>query len=194
MKDETSTEVATGAPSVLPVLPDPEMLKEIAEANLGGIDPNKQLFEVIKMPTGGAEFWTVPGEEKATPEEQISGVILDHYPTRAYWRNKPADGATARPDCSSLDAKTGSLPRNEDGEFGNCGWGMDDEDPRKCKWAKFGTAINDSGQPTRGKLASSSTAYFYTCPRRGFFPTCWCCLPRRQLKNTRGHGAPTLSN
>ena len=112
MKDETSTEVATGAPSVLPVLPDPEMLKEIAEANLGGIDPNKQLFEVIKMPMEGRSFGQCPVKEKATPEEQISGVILGIiYRLVLTGGISLRDAATARPDCSKPGCQPGIVAK-----------------------------------------------------------------------------------
>ena len=46
--------------SALPILPLPEVLREVFEKNFEGITPT---FEIVKVPTGGGVAWTLAGEE-----------------------------------------------------------------------------------------------------------------------------------
>lgn len=146
--------------SALPALPDPAELKEIMAENLGGLTAS---FEVIKMPTGGMLVWSVPNEEGDPDiEKELTGVLLHHYSVRAYWsRRFGEDGGGGPPECSSLDAKVGSLPRNENGEFGECA---------SCKFAKFGTATKSDGSPGRGQACSLKHRVFLLMPKRSLFP------------------------
>jgi hypothetical protein len=157
MTDETK-EVATQEKGALPALPDANTIREIFESNFEGVTPT---FEVIKMPAGGATFWSVPAEEGEDAEKELVGIVLDHYSVRAYWSAKIGPGSTVPPMCSSLDAKVGSLPRNNDGEFGDCA---------TCKWAQFGTAKNDDGTPGRGQACQFKHRVFLLMPERGIFP------------------------
>ena len=60
MKDETSTEVAT-APSALPALPIRTTIREIFDANFG-IRDLPPSFEMIHVPAGGGQSWTIPND------------------------------------------------------------------------------------------------------------------------------------
>ena len=65
-------------------------------------------FDRVKIPSGGGLAFEVPGEDDENPESatEIVGVILDHHPVNAYWREKFA-GGNEQPDCSSFDGKQG---------------------------------------------------------------------------------------
>lgn len=132
MSDETK-EVAVQT-SALPALPDKETIREVFHDNFEGVS---FAFPVIKMPTGGTPIWSVPSDE-GDPEmvKELIGTILDHYPVRAYWPDAFGGGNTP-PTCASLDAKTGSLPRNENGEYGDC---------HTCKFAQWGSGKDGRGQ------------------------------------------------
>lgn len=145
--------------SALPALPDPETLRNVFESNFEGITPS---FEVIKIPPAGITNWEVPNEAgEADSVKELVGTILDHYSVRAYWDKPMGDGGgNTPPTCSSLNAKFGTLPRNENGEFGECA---------TCKWAQFGTAVKD-GQPKRGQACSLKHRVFLLMPDRGILP------------------------
>lgn len=152
------TEVAK-VEAKLPALPDPDELREILAANFEGIKPS---FEVVKIPTGGGLAWTVPTEgEEPDMVKELQGVILDHYATRVYWREKFGQGSGNQPPtCFSLDGKTGSLPR-QSGEFGDC---------PTCKWSQFGTATKQDGTGGRGQACSLKHRVFLLVPERSIFP------------------------
>lgn len=127
--------------SALPTLPSPEVLQEVFEKNFEGITP---AFEVIKIPTGGGLAWTVPGEEEPEVQKELVGVILDHYPTRAYWQEEYSGGSSP-PFCSSMDARKGLKERTEiNGQpaFGEC---------KTCQFSQFGTGKDGRGQACKFK-------------------------------------------
>lgn len=156
---KNKNELTTVNPSQLPALPDEEALREIVGANLEGV---KAAFEMIKIPTGGLTYWQVPTDtEKPEMVEEIQGVILDHYPTRVYWREKYGQGSGNQPPtCFSLNGITGSLPREGD-EFGECA---------TCKWAQFGTATKQDGTPARGQACNVKHRVFILMPDRSILP------------------------
>src|SRR5262245_1417362 len=135
----------------------------------------KPSFQVIKIPSGGQLAWTLEGEgEDPDIVPAMIGVILDHYTTRAYWKNAcGAVGGGGMPDCSSIDAKTGSRLRTKEqigdtkGQFqtvdvfGECA---------SCHWSKFGTAVNASGTPMRGQACQVNHRVFLLMPERSIFP------------------------
>lgn len=165
MSDESKELAVTQ--SALPALPDPNTLREIFETNFEGVTPS---FPVIKMPTGGMTVWAVPTDEgEPDIEKELVGVVLDHYGVRTYWEGAYTSGKTP-PKCFSTDLKHGSLPRNENGEFGECGTHLDDTDPRKCKWARFGTKIKQNGNAGRGQACSVRKRVFLLMPDRSIFP------------------------
>lgn len=76
-------------------------------------------FDRVKIPSGGGISFELPGEDEDNPESSPSlvGVILDHYPVNAYWRDKYSGGSNP-PDCSSFDGKRGA--DRETGEIRSC--------------------------------------------------------------------------
>ena len=154
---DKSKEVAKVAPPQLPAIPDPKELKEIFDSNFEGITPS---FEIIKIPTGGGTFWTVPTEEgEEDSQKELVGVILDHYTVRAYWPGV-FSGGNSPPACSSLNGRQGNQPRT-DGEFGDCA---------TCKWAQFGTATKPDGNSGRGQACKLKHRVFLLPIGQSIFP------------------------
>lgn len=136
-KDTKETTEVAKVERNLPVLPNLEELQDIFNDNFEGIQPS---FEVIKIPTGGGIAWTIPGEgEEPDSAKELVGAILDHYGCRAYWPTEYG-GGNLPPECSSLDAKTGSLARttiNDLPAYGDCA---------TCQFSQWGTGKEGSGQ------------------------------------------------
>ncbi|MCX4324204.1 MAG: hypothetical protein OSJ59_14740 [Lachnospiraceae bacterium] len=91
-------------------------------------------FDRVKIPSGGGLAFELPGEDDENPESatEIVGVILDHHPVNAYWREKFA-GGNEQPDCSSFDGKLGV--DRETGEIKDCA---------SCPYNQFGS--DDKGK------------------------------------------------
>jgi hypothetical protein len=133
-KENPMTNDLTTTNSGLPAIPEPAELKEIFDNNLDGVTFS---FETVKVPSaGGIAFNIVDDDGNQDSAKEIAGVVLDHYPTRAYWPER-FGGGNSPPYCSSLDAKVGSLERNDRGEFGTC---------HDCKFSQFGSADDGRSQ------------------------------------------------
>ncbi|MGM9571103.1 MAG: hypothetical protein ACI3ZR_02695 [bacterium] len=110
-----------------------EVSQEEWSQEMNGLTPT---FDRIKVPSGGGLAFKVPGENdgefKAASE--LIGVIVDHYPVNAYWKEKYT-GENNAPDCASLDGKFGE--GNPGGACKSCPmnqWGSDQDGRGKaCK-------------------------------------------------------------
>jgi len=91
---------------------DDDMVEAMAE-ELEGLSVS---FDRAKIPSGGGMAFEVPGDDPDNPDmtKELVGVIVDHYPINAYWKDK-FSGQNNPPDCMSIDGKTG-VGINE----GNC--------------------------------------------------------------------------
>ncbi len=105
---------------------DETKLKEIMISNLEGLSPE---FSVVKIPTGGGLTFEVPTDSEPDMAKELIGIILDHYPARAYWPGS-FEGANQPPECSSLDGKKGT-------KYGDCA---------SCQFSQWGTGKNERGQ------------------------------------------------
>jgi hypothetical protein len=153
-KTEETKELTKVESSQLPALPAPDVLREVFEANFEGVSPS---FAVIKMPTGGVTRWVMPSEdgEEQDMVKELVGVVLDHYPVRAYWPEEFGGGNTP-PTCASLDAKTGSLPR-EGTMYGDCA---------TCVFAQWGSGREGRGQ----KCKKIHRVYLWLAGNDSIFP------------------------
>lgn len=80
------------------------------------IDGERNAAPVIKI-LHGADLFRLPDMHTT---DKFSGVILFKIHNRMWYENKD-DDSKRPPDCSSRDAITGSLPRdNKTGRFGDC--------------------------------------------------------------------------
>lgn len=80
----------------------------LGQAFMEELDGLEFSFDRVKIPSGGGLAFEVPGDDADTPETatELIGVIVDHHPVNAYWRDR-YDGQNNPPDCASLDGKTG---------------------------------------------------------------------------------------
>jgi hypothetical protein len=108
----------------------PAVAGEVAQGmqeEMEGIDPK---FRRVKVPSGGGLMWEMPNPDDEDPvmAKELLGIIVDHHPINAFWRDA-YDGKKNPPDCSSLDGRIGT--DRETGEMGSCAdcphnqWGSD---------------------------------------------------------------------
>lgn len=92
-------------------------LAEAVEEEMDGLGSIP--FDRAKIPSGGGLAFELPGEEEDETESstELIGVILEHNPVNAYWRDK-FTGGNESPDCSSYDGKQGIV--RETGEVKDC--------------------------------------------------------------------------
>lgn len=124
---------------VLPALNN-ELGAAISE-EMEGLNP-VDLITRIKIPSGGAIAFEVPGDDPENPDmvKELIGVIVDKHPINAYWAAK-YEGQNNPPDCSSMDGVSG---------IGNPGG-----DCKNCPYNQWGTATNPDGTPGKGKACKN---------------------------------------
>ena len=87
-------------------------------------------FDRIKIPSGGAIMYELPGDTDDEPEavKEFSAVILYHHPVLQYYKEKYTGGSNP-PDCGSFDGVSGDgVPG------GTCA---------KCPLSQFGSGENN---------------------------------------------------
>lgn len=91
-------------------------------------------FQRIKIPSGGALQFEIPGDDPENPgyERTLEGVILHNHAAYVYWPEGSEDDEDAVPLCSSVDGKLGV------GDPGG--------DCVTCALNKFGTGKNGKGK------------------------------------------------
>lgn len=99
----------------------------ISEAWSEEMDGLKPEFERVKIPSGGGLAFEVPGDDPDEPDmvKVVEGVIVDHYPVNAFWKEKYT-GQGNPPDCSSRDGKVGI--GDPGGSCKTCPYGGEGED------------------------------------------------------------------
>lgn len=92
-------------------------------------------FETVKIPSGGALAFEIPGDSEDQPDtvKELVGIVVDHHAVNACWIEEYAGGNTP-PDCSSGDGKTGT---RSDGSTCDCA---------TCPYNQFGSARVGSGK------------------------------------------------
>ena len=80
-------------------------MNETMAEELDGLDGG---FDRVKIPSGGATMFELPGDEADEPEmvKEFSAVILYHHPVLQYYREKYTGGSNP-PDCGSFDGVVG---------------------------------------------------------------------------------------
>lgn len=103
MAEKEKKELATAATFEVQAL-DGDMIEAIKE-EMDGL--GKFQFPRVRIPSGGAITFELPGEDEDNPEiaKSVTGIILYHHPANARWLGKFGD-PDSKVICSSIDGKT----------------------------------------------------------------------------------------
>ncbi len=108
-------------------------------------------LDQVKVPSGGALTWELPGLDGPEPAKAITGIIVHQHDARGYWEHGMDEtGGGEPPACSSIDAVTGVGAPG-----GPCG---------HCPLAVFGSA-GDGDRP-----ACKSTKNLYVVTPESMLP------------------------
>ena len=83
-------------------------------------------FDRVKIPSGGATMFELPGDEADEPEmvKEFSAVILHHHPVLQYYKEKYTGGSNP-PDCapsiSLAPGRTTAKPAKPGAGYSCCG-------------------------------------------------------------------------
>lgn len=103
--------------------------------NLQGEQISEFDLDRIKVPAGGATFFSVPTAEGIKPMEAVEGIVLHIGIRRSYWEDPNPSGVP--PQCYSIDGLHGIGKPG-----GDCG---------ACPFNQFGSAVKPDGKQGRGK-------------------------------------------
>lgn len=99
----TTVDVSSEFASMFPALaPDPELAALLAES-MDGIELTARDLPRVRVPSGGAQFWTIIRDGEETPVKELTGVLVLHKPQRVFWTNPEPSGLA--PECFSVDGK-----------------------------------------------------------------------------------------
>ncbi len=79
-----------------------EMIQEIIANNLGSQTLTAFDLDRVRVPSGGANHWSIPSLEGEQSDRELVGVAIHHRSPRAYWKQK-FEGQSNPPDCTSPD-------------------------------------------------------------------------------------------
>lgn len=120
----------------------------------------------VKAPSGGGTAWTINSARGETFEKELVGVIVHMTARRTLWADKSV-GSGDRPVCSSDDLYRGKLRTGDDGKPNVPDKIMQLATPggkeglcAGCYFNEWGTAIDQAGNPTRGKRCSEARSLF----------------------------------
>lgn len=118
-------------------------VQAVIEANLGADEISPNDLVKVKVPSGGGMVWEIRGIDGDEATKEIVGVVVLRKDIRAYWSTR---GMGSPPDCSSSDCVTG---------FGNPGG-----ECRTCRFAQYGSAINEQGEQGKGQACKQNKLLF----------------------------------
>lgn len=157
-----SAALATTGGSNLPVIADfalPVVTEEMKAAMAEEMEGMDLKFDRVKVPSGGGIMWEIPNPddpENPIMSKELIGVIVDHHPINAWWKEKYS-GQKNPPDCFSLDGKMGLNTKT--GELRPC---------VTCPMNQWGTAVDDKGNPTKGKACKNMRRVYLMQPGNMF--------------------------
>lgn len=134
-----SNELELYKTTALPALVnDPRSIIEAIQTNMDGAPISESNLTKIKIPSGGATFFTVPTLDGENPEKALVGTVVFHRPGRVYYSTPFSDASDENrfPDCFSGN--------------GLVGIGKPGGDCESCALSQFGSATRN-GKPAQGK-------------------------------------------
>lgn len=132
-KEKKNEMVVAEAAALLPEGVDFETLAE----NLQEMDE----LSFPRIPYKDGKFY-LENDDDDEGVDEFEGVLLFYGRQNTYWKENFDSKNIVPPDCFSVDGKMGSLPRNEDGCFGEC---------KSCLYNKFGSGIG-KGKACRNQM------------------------------------------
>lgn len=152
---------------------------QVAEAGIGVFDLDR-----IKLPTGGGNFFELPGLDGPTPAQEFHAVITAVRANQKAWHRTTMDegGGGSFPDCRSYDGETGWGNRDLEPEANELGEAVQGQHScADCPWNQFGSARGEGS----GKDCSDSThLVFY---REGVALPDLMIVPAGSLKAVRNY-------
>ena len=120
------------------ILPEDSFTNEELSEDFDGLRVD---FPRVKIPSGGAVSFEVPGDDPESPDsvKAIEGIIL--HGASAYWPEGAEYDDNVPPLCSSVDGKTG---------IGDPGGAC-----AVCELNRYGTGVDAKGNPTKGKACKN---------------------------------------
>src|SRR6185437_11852490 len=165
MSKTESKEVAVSEYKVLSV--PSERLSMVLQNNLNGASLCPFDLDRVKVPSGGATSWEVPSLKGPESVRDLTGIILATNDGRKHYRTKRSGNAP--PDCHSIDMIHG---------IGDPGG-----DCQTCAFNQFGSAVNQSGAPAKGKACSEYKLLLFIRP--GDVPPIVISAPVTSLNNAK---------
>lgn len=122
------------------ILPEDSFTNEELSEDFDGLRVD---FPRVKIPSGGAVSFEVPGDDPESPDsvKAIEGIILYNHGASAYWPEGAEYDDNVPPLCSSVDGKTG---------IGDPGGAC-----AVCELNRYGTGVDAKGNPTKGKACKN---------------------------------------
>lgn len=115
-----------------------------AEVDYDELMENLEEMDDIEFPRirfrQGKFFFSDDPEDKGVTE--FEGVVFFYGKQNTYWAGNYDPSNVVPPECFSPDGKTGSKPRNANGEFGDC---------KTCKFNQFGSGVG-KGKACRNQV------------------------------------------
>lgn len=128
-----------------------ERIRTIMDEVMGGRKLTIANLDRVRIPTGAATAWTVPGFTGEQVVPTLTGIIVAVRSTRAYWGTSFDEQPGQPPDCVSDDGLTGT---GEPG--GAC---------ETCPFAQFGSDVRRDGTAGRGCACREMRLLFVKTPQ-----------------------------
>jgi len=140
-KDAETKEVATSSPALTPA--ERSNLFDTRD-NLEGVKPKLPQIGIVHQ----AQLYSMPDGDNDKVKE-FEGIIIDMNPANAWWEEPYAkSGGGSPPQCFSLDGITPS-PMGDKIQGNSC------SEKGDCPQARWGSKIDDKGNPARGKACKN---------------------------------------
>lgn len=150
MTTKKETAIATVEENQYAVVVSGANCGELINENLGG---QFSIFDldIVKVPAAGGIAWEIPTMEGTESSKDVTGVIIGKKRVRAYF-DKPFDGSSEPPACSSNDGEIGIGDPCNSGMAGR-------HSCETCPMNQWGTDPNPQGSG-KGKACSEKLMLF----------------------------------
>lgn len=171
-----STELATIEPGGFVALTtEGADVKEIIDELLGGEALSERDLPKVKIPSGGATTWEVPGPMGLEPAKELRGILVHFKHVRGYWPDEQATGTP--PACHSQGPDHSAIGIGTPG--GEC---------KTCPLAQFGS------DPKNGRGQACSKRELWFLLQEGTYLPLVLSMSPASLQNAGAYRKTTLAN